>query len=185
MNPGVTMKFLTLLATIGALIMLGACNDNKIENYAGTTPVMQFDQFFNGPLRGHAIVQNRSGKIIKTFTVDMVGRWNGNEGSLQEHFVYSDGKKQDRIWNITKQSDNSFIGTASDIIGKATGTSTGMAIQWNYVMNVDVDDTTYAISFDDWMYMMDDHLIINRSTMTKFVFRVGEITISIEKPRVK
>jgi hypothetical protein len=162
------------------MILMG-CNGNMIDSYAGTTPVMKFDEFFNGPLTGYAIVQDRRGKVIKSFTVTMNGHWDNEQGSLQEHFLYSDGKQQDRMWKITKLQDGTFEGTANDIIGTAIGRSNGEAIQWNYIMSVDVDGSSYDFSFDDWMYLMNDHLILNRSTMTKFGIKVGEITISIQK----
>jgi hypothetical protein len=73
------------------------------------------------------------------------------------------------------------MGTADDIVGSAIGESNGRAIKWNYVMKVAVGDKTYDFSFDDWMFLMNDNLIINRSIMKKFGFEVGEITISIEK----
>lgn len=166
---------------MGAVVMLGGCGGTKVETYAGETPVLKFDQFFNGPLTGHAIVQDRSGKIIKRFVVDMVGTWNGNNGELKEHFVYTDGKVQDRVWHIKKLADNKFVGTADDIVGEAPGESAGNAIKWNYVMKLDVDGHKIDVSFDDWMFLMKDDLVLNRSYMKKFGFNVGEITISIQK----
>jgi hypothetical protein len=162
--------------------MLSASGGNALNDYAGTTPVMKFDEFFDGPLKGWGIVQNRSGKVIKSFTIDMVGSWKSDKGSLQEHFVYSDGKIQDRTWDIRKESENKFVATADGIKGEAPGESKGQAIRWNYVMAIEVDGTSYNVSFDDWMFLMTDDLIINRSTLTKFGFKVAEVTISIQKP---
>ena len=162
--------------------MLCSCSTN-VETYAGQTPVMKFDQFFNGPLTGHAIIQDRSGKVIRRFVVKMKGHWEGDKGTLDEHFVYDDGKTQDRTWNIKKLADDRFVGTAADIIGDAPGKSAGNAIKWNYVMTVDVSNHKINLSFDDWMYLMTDNLVINRSTMKKFGIKVGEITISIHKDK--
>ncbi|MBU0799364.1 MAG: DUF3833 domain-containing protein [Alphaproteobacteria bacterium] len=161
--------------------MLSSCSSTPVETYAGQTPTMAFDQFFNGPLVGHAIVQNRSGKVIRRFTVDMVGTWNGDQGTLEEHFVYNDGKTQDRTWHIRKHADGTFTGTAADIVGVAHGKAAGNAIKWQYVMKVEVNGRLININFDDWMFMATDNIIINRSIMKKFGFNVGEITITIHK----
>ena len=179
-NRMTASKFLTL---IGMIVMLGGCGSTQVETYSGETPVMKFDEFFNGPLTGHAIVQDRSGKIIKRFVVYMVGEWNGDEGKLKEHFVYTDGEIQDRVWTIRKLPDGRFIGTAPDIVGEAPGESAGNAIQWKYVMKLDVSGRKINISFDDWMFKVSDDLVINRSYMSKFGINVGNITISISKDK--
>ncbi len=37
------------------------------------------------------------------------------------------------------------------------------------------------ITFDDWIFMQDERIAINRATMTKFGFKVGELTVLFEK----
>lgn len=175
------MKNVIKITLIALIFMLTGCGTIGIEEYKDTKPVMKFDDFFNGPLVGHAIVQDRSGKVIRTFTVDMVGTWNGSDGELKEHFVYSDGKTQDRVWKIKKVSENEYVGWADDIVGEAKGRSEGQAILWKYVMKLEVGGSMYNIAFDDWMYIMNDKLVINRSIMKKFGIKVGELTISIQK----
>ncbi len=176
------MNLIKFFSLMGVICMLCSCSPD-VKTYAGKTPVMKFDEFFNGPLTGHAIIQDRSGKVIRSFVVKMEGNWEGDKGTLKEYFVYDDGKTQNRTWNIKKLSDNRFVGTAADIIGDAPGESAGNAIKWNYVMTVDVSGRKINLSFDDWMYLMTDDLIINRSTMKKFGIKVGEITISIQKDK--
>ena len=77
--------------------------------------------------------------------------------------------------------DGSYEGTASDIIDKAVGKSNGSAVQWNYVMDLPVDDKVYRIRFDDWMWMMNDGVLINRSYLKKFGITVSELTIFMQK----
>lgn len=162
-------------------MFLCSCSASGPSMYQGTQPIMAFDQFFNGPIRGWGLVQNRSGKVIKQFDIDMLGTWQGNQGTLEEHFKYYDGKTMDRVWHITKQSDNSFTARASDIVGEASGASAGTAIKWNYVMRVEAGGSTYNIAFDDWMFQMRDGAVLNRSYMKKFGVRVGEITVFMQK----
>ena len=37
------------------------------------------------------------------------------------------------------------------------------------------------MDLDDWMYLIDDRVMLNRATMTKFGVRLGEITLSFTK----
>ena len=119
--------------------------------------------------------------MVRRFDVEMQGRWEGDVGTLTENFNFYDGKKQQRVWTIKKMADGSYEGTASDIIGKATGRSEGSAVRWNYIMDLPVDDTHYRIRFDDWMWVMNDGVLINRSYLKKFGITVSELTIFMQK----
>ena len=33
------------------------------------------------------------------------------------------------------------------------------------------------VSFDDWIFKQDEEVAINRATLTKFGFKVGELTV--------
>jgi len=47
---------------------------------------------------------------------------------------------------------------------------------------VPVDDKSYRLKFDDWMWAMDDgNVVINRSYLKKFGITVAEITIFMQK----
>ncbi len=56
-------------------------------------------------------------------------------------------------------------------------------MRWNYVMDLPVDDTTYRIRFDDWMWVMNDGVLINRSYLKKFGITVSELTIFMQKQK--
>ena len=44
-----------------------------------------------------------------------------------------------------------------------------------------VDGKVWEMDMDDWMYMIDEQTVLNRTTMTKFGFRVGDVTLSFRK----
>ena len=173
--------FTSFFAGIGIIMALTSCSSSKIATYQGETPVMRMEEYFNGPIKAWGVVQDRSGKVTRRFDIDMVGEWRGDEGTLTEHFDYYDGKQQKRVWTIKRLADNRYEGRADDIIGKATGGVAGNAAQWSYVMDLPVGDTTYKITFDDWMFLMNDGVLINRSYLKKFGFKVAELTIFMQK----
>lgn len=177
------MKKARLTALLGVLIMLSSCSGNTIEYYEGTAPKADIKEYFNGPIKAWGIVQDWRGRVVSRFDVEMVGKWEGDTGTLTEHFVYYDGKKQERVWTIKKLADGSYEGTASDIIGKASGQTGGSAARWSYVMDLPVNDTTYRIRFDDWMWVMNDGVLINRSYLKKFGITVSELTIFMQKQK--
>jgi hypothetical protein len=44
-----------------------------------------------------------------------------------------------------------------------------------------VDGRTYEVQFDDWMYLMDERVMLNKAQMSKFGIRLGEVTLSFVK----
>ncbi|MBC8007481.1 MAG: DUF3833 family protein, partial [Prolixibacteraceae bacterium] len=104
-------------------------------------------------------------------------------GTLEEDFTYSDGSKSRRVWNISKIDENRYRGTAADVVGEATGEARGNALQWRYVLAVPVDGETYHVNFDDWMYLMDEEVMLNKSDMSKFGIGLGEVIVSFRRRR--
>ncbi len=111
----------------------------------------------------------------------MIGSWKGNDGVLKEDFVFSDGKTDQRTWEIKVLDDNNFTAKAHDSVGIAKGQQYGNAMKMNYVLKFDVDGKKYDMSLIDWIYLIDEKTALNVSKMTKFGFRVGILTISFRK----
>jgi hypothetical protein len=173
------------LACLAACVLLAACASVQPDAYRAEKPVLELDKYFNGQIDAWGMVQDRSGKVIRRFTVSMKGTWNGNVGTLDEDFVYSDGKKEKRIWTITRHETQDgktrYIGTASDVVGEASGYASGNALNWKYTLKLPVDGKVYEVQFDDWLWLVDDKVMLNKAEMTKFGFRLADITISFTK----
>ncbi len=127
--------------------------------------------------------QDRSGAVIKRFVVVMHCSWNGDTGILDEDFVYADGTRQKRIWTLKKTGPGRFSATAPDVVGTATGTVSGNALRWQYVLALPVDGRIIHVDMDDWMFMIDDKVMLNRTAMSKFGVGLGNVTLSFSKRR--
>lgn len=172
-------KIFKVIAT-GVTVVLGGCNAD-VSQYAQTKPAMSMEAFFNGPIKGWGIVQDRKGQVLRRFDVEMQGSWQGDKGELREKFAYYDGEQQQRVWTITRTGDGLYSGAADDIIGNAEGQVSGNAVRWSYKMDLEVDGSTYRITFDDWMFLMNDDVLINKSYLKKFGFKVAELTLFMQK----
>ena len=177
------MQVRHLIASIAcaSAFLLGGCASQKIETYADQTPTLDLQQYFNGTLDAYGVFTDRSGAVVKRFSVVMVCDWQGNEGTLDESFTYSDGSKQKRVWHLTKLADGRYTGSAGDVVGQALGQTRGNAFHWNYTLNLPVDGSTYEVQFDDWMYLMNDRVMLNKAGMRKFGIQLGEVTLSFYK----
>jgi hypothetical protein len=135
--------------------------------------VLDLRQYFNGTLDATASSRTAAASIVKRFTVVMQCSWKGNEGVLDEAFTYSDGTTQRRIWRLTKHADGRYTGTADDVVGEATGQTRGNAFRWTYTLALPVDGRSTTSSLDDWMYLIDERVMLNRATMSKFGVPAG------------
>jgi len=171
-----------LLLIILIFWMPTGCSTIDMKQYSSNEPRLQLYDYFQGQTKGWGIVQDRKGTLMRQFTVDIAGTVNSDETlTLVEKFNWSDGEKSQRIWTLSRVDDHSLTGKAADVIDSASGTLYGNVLNWQYTLNLELDDSTWKIKFDDWMFLVSDNLLLNKATMSKFGFKVGEVTIVFEK----
>lgn len=171
------MKLLAAALSLG----LTACASPGVEQYRAEQPVLDLAAYLNGTLDAWGMFQGRSGEVKKRFHVVIEARWTGDTGVLDERFQWSDGTTSRRVWTLKKQPDGTFRGTADDVVGEAIGETAGNAFRWRYVLALPVDGKTYHVKFDDWMFLMDDKVMMNRSYMSKWGFNLGEVSLTFVK----
>ena len=160
---------------------LAGCAGPAVERYRSETPALDLARYFNGTIDAWGMFQNRSGEVVKRFTVVIEASWQGEVGTLDERFRWSDGSESRRVWTITRQSDGRYVGRADDVIGEAVGEAAGNALRWRYVLALPVDGKVYNVDFDDWMFLVDERVMLNRSLMSKWGVRLGEVTLSFTR----
>ena len=172
---------LAALALVAALLA-GCASAPTPADYASEAPKLDLRGYFNGSLTAHGIFTDRAGKVVRRFSVRMVGTWSGNQGTLDEDFIYSDGKKERRVWRLVDLGNGRYSGRADDVVGEAIGVAAGNALNWRYTLALNVDGRVIDVQFDDWMYLMDERVMLNKAAMSKFGVHLGEVTLSFSKP---
>ena len=164
-------------------ILLTGCsgNDMKPIDFKGKEPRLIIEEYLSGNVKAWGILQNRSGKVTRQFSADLDGKWDGKQLILDEKFVWNDGEIQNRQWTINKIDEHNYEGTAGDVVGTAKGFSYGPAFKFEYVLLVPVKGREMKITFDDWIFMQDERVAINRAKMTKFGIKVAELTVMFVK----
>jgi hypothetical protein len=165
----------------GAATLSGCASAPTPADYAAEKPVLDLKTYFNGELVAYGIFTDRAGKVARRFTVAMTGTWQGNEGTLDERFTYSDGKTERRVWRLTDLGGGRYTGRADDVVGEAQGQAAGNALNWRYTLRLPVDGKVYEVQFDDWMYLVDERVMLNKARMSKFGIYLGEVTLSFTK----
>lgn len=167
---------IALCATLAA-----GCAATGVDTYRDEKPPLDLRRYFTGTIDGWGMFQSRSGEIKKRFHVVIEAHWEGDTGVLDEKFSWSDGTTSRRVWTLTDLGDGRYAGRADDVVGVADGHAAGSVLNWRYTMALPVDGKTYHVAFDDWMVLVDEQVLLNRAAMSKWGFRLGEVTLAFKR----
>jgi len=171
-----------LLIALTALA-LAACGSMRVQDFENTGPRLKLEEYFAGETKAYGLFRDRFGDVRRQFTVKIDGDWNPQTQTLtlDERFQYRDGETDRRVWTIEKTGPHSYQGTAGDVPGTATGQAYGNAFNWTYQVDLKVDGSTYRVTFDDWMFLQPDGILLNTAEVTKWGFEVGTVTIAFRQ----
>lgn len=172
-------KFLNVAA---CFMLLSSCSAD-LQDYESTTPTFDIKEYFNGNVTAWGMVQDYRDQVTRRFCVEIIGKWQGNEGVLAETFYFDDGEVSYRNWLLIKNPDGSYKGSAEDTTGAAIGKHHGFAFQLQYELLLTVDGSTYQVAMDDWMYQIDEYRVFNKTSMKKLGVTVANITLFFDKKR--
>ena len=175
------MRAAAAAAAAPAALLAGCASAPVPADYAAEKPALDLKRYFDGELVAHGIFTDRAGKVARRFTVQMTGTWQGNQGTLDERFTYSDGKTERRVWRLTDLGGGRYTGRADDVVGEAQGQAAGNALNWAYTLRLPVDGKVYEVQLDDWMYLVDERVMLNKARMSKFGIFLGEVTLSFTR----
>lgn len=168
-------------ALAGALFV-AACAGPAIEDYAGTEPDFVLEDYFTGaPVTARGVFIDRFGTLRRHFTVAIEGRWDGEALTLVEDFEYNDGEVDQRIWTLRKTGPNSYVGTAPDVEGEAMVESAGNATTLSYEIDLPVGEDVWRVSFEDWLWQLDEDTVFNRAVVRRWGFEIGQVLIYFER----
>ena len=150
----------------------------KSDDYADG-PIFDIRERFNGPIACEGVIYGPTGKVTSRFIADFEASWNGNIGTMREKFYYDSGQVQDRVWTLTLGNDGRIKAEAPDVVGAGTGQQSGSAVLLNYRIKLTEDAGGHALDVTDWMYLMSNGSIMNRSQFRKFGIKVAELVATM------
>lgn len=178
------LAILILLAVFGLAVYRIRLSfvSQQPQDYAGTAPGFDITKQFSGPLTCEGMIFGPTGRMSGRFVADFDGSWNGSQGRLTEYFTYASGATQRREWHLTMGENGNFTATADDVIGVAHGWQSGATVKMKYRLRLDEDAGGHVLDVTDWMYLLDDGRMMNKSEMRKFGVKVAEL-IATMHPR--
>ena len=162
-------------------VVLSSCSTVQVSDYQDMQPAFSAEQYFDGKLSAHGVVKDRSGKVTRSFTADIVAYWKDGVGTLEEDFIFDDGTQQRRVWTLTPDGKNRYKATAGDVIGPGLMNVSGNSAFLNYVLRIPYGEGTVDVRVDDRMYLVSDGVLLNESELTKFGIHVGNLLLVITR----
>ena len=151
----------------------------KVHRYKNNSPKLILENFFSGEVSAWGLFEDSFGIIRKRFKCKISGKWDEEHKTLtiKENFLYDDGVKEKRNWKFLKKNSNCYIGTTDSVIGEAIGHNSGNTFHWKYTFELSLFGNKTRVKFDDWMYLQDNNIIINKAKMKKFGFKIGTVIL--------
>ncbi len=172
---------------LAACLLTAACTGKpSFDDAALTDREFELQEFFDGHVRATGQFQDVLGTARRSFTVDIRGDWDGERLRLVEDFLYEDGSTERRVWTLRQTGPETWEGTAPGVIGTATGREDGDRFNWVYEIDLPIpsasgETETLRVTFDDWMWQLDEDRVFNRAYVKRFGFDIGDVSIMFEK----
>lgn len=172
-------------AIIVALIALrsryASFQSQSPADYSGLGPQFDLRTHLSGPIRCEGMIFGPMGRVASRFVADMEGKWEGNMGTLSEVFRYDSGSVQHRAWNLALANSGDITATAADVVGLGTGRVEGPGVMLRYRIRLTPEAGGHVLDVTDWMYLMDNGTIMNRSQFRKFGIKVAELVATMRR----
>ena len=166
---------LSVLAYVG-MNQFASFKAQKPSDYADQLPLFDIREVLNGQMITEGMIYGPTGRVSSRFVATMNAEWDGDSGTMTEQFVYSSGRAQDRAWAFAMTGeDGNFTATAPDIIGVANGQQMGATVRLTYRIQLPEDAGGHVLDVVDWMYLLDNGSVMNRSEFRKFGIKVAEL----------
>lgn len=169
-------------ALAGVAATTAACaSSSQLEQFSDAPRQLVLEDYFAGETTAYGLFEDRFGKVRRQFKVDITGTVDGNRLTLVEKFAYDDGERDTRVWEIDILGGGRYRGTAGDVPVPAVGQVSGNAFNWKYKVDLKVGDSVWNVGFNDWMFLMQDDVLINRAYVTRYGIEIGQVTIAFNK----
>ncbi|PWR01819.1 DUF3833 domain-containing protein [Meridianimarinicoccus roseus] len=149
------------------------------DDYAGQEPAFDIRRHLDGALACEGVIYGPTGRVSARFVAQMHATWDGDRGVMTEHFRYDSGAVQDRAWELTLRPDGTIRAEAEDLVGTGTGMQKGAGVMLRYRIRLPESSGGHVLDTVDWMYLMENGTIINRSEFRKFGLKVAELVATM------
>ena len=85
-------KFGNIATTVLVMLGLTGCTAMTSDDFTNKTPTFVLEEYFHGKTRAWGLFEDRFGTVRRQFVVNINGDWDGTTLTLDEDFLFDDGK---------------------------------------------------------------------------------------------
>ena len=152
------------------------------SDYANAAETFDIREHLDGPIDCEGVIFGPTGRVSSRFVAEFDAKWNGDTGVMAEHFRYDSGSEQDREWRLTLLDGGRIRAEADDLVGRGTGQQSGNGVVLRYSIRLSESAGGHVLDVVDWMYLMENGTIMNRSQFRKYGIKVAELVATM-RPR--
>jgi len=166
-----------------SIVLITGCASLQPQDFAKSPTHFALDRYFVGHTRSWGVFENTQGAPRRTFTCDNRGaRDAAGDVMLTQHFRFSDGKTQMRVWHIHRVDATHWDATANDVVGVAHGVGCGNALYWEYNISVDLKNPLATVHIRQWIYQPEGtDSLMTRLVITKLGVTLFEVSEAIHR----
>ena len=144
--------------------------------------MLDLKTYFNGELVAHGIFTDRSGKVRAPLHRADDRHLAGQPGHAGRSASPTATARPSAASGASPTKATAATPAAPTTwSARPQGRAAGNALNWRYTLRLPVDGSVYEVQFDDWMYLMDERVMLNKAVMSKFGIRLGEVTLAFYK----
>lgn len=186
------MGWLVFLAgiTVACTVFLGRSmllgfRGQTAEDYDEEELKFDIREILSGPLVCEGVIYGPFGRVMSRFVAELEGEWSDGKGRLTERFRYQSGEVQEREWMLSVGEQGRITAEADDVVGTGRGRQVGSVVNLNYTIRLLDTAGGHVLKVNDWMYLIENGTIINRSQFRKFGILVAELVATIRPAAVR
>lgn len=138
-----------------------------------------FDLFgrFQGRCQAWGMFEDRSGAPKRSFEVTTTGRYTSPVTfELSETFTYDNDETETRVWKFREKAEGIWVGTCAECVGEADVRVYETHATMTYTFRLRLKARTIDLRFCDRFYPVGTSAVMNRTDVTKFGVRVGQVS---------
>jgi hypothetical protein len=149
------------------------------EDYADHGPDFDIREHLNGPMLCEGVIYGPTGRVSSRFVAEFFAEWDGDKGTMRETFRYDSGVTQEREWRLEVTETGRIRADADDLVGVGRGRQVGSSVKLDYNIRLPESAGGHVLSVVDWMYLLENGVIMNRSQFRKFGIKVAELVATM------
>jgi Protein of unknown function (DUF3833) len=173
-------RALRTVVGLASVPLVSSCASLQPQDLARSHPRFELIGFFTGHSRSWGVFETSHGQPRRYFTCDSYGKRNSADDlTLNQHFLFSDGKTQNRVWQIHQVDLSHWKASADDMVGVAQAVSSGNTVSLEYTITLDRQNPLATVYIRQWIYHPEESgSLMTRLVITKLgitIFQVSEV----------